>query len=314
MARLRRMIYQRGMVGHIYQRARSGFVLFYSAKDSLVFFTMFSLLAKKHRIRILGLCLMYNHVHILVTADGHKAISCFMQELSSKYSKAYNTRHSLKGRLLSTYGLSNKRGDKQHRTALAYLYNNPVEDRICERAEEWHWNFLAYADSTHPYSEKLALPKASARMRRAVATVKIIHSQSRPLSYEALDNLFTGLNAAERHQLVDFIVREYSVVDFDGAISYYGSYKNMLTAFSSNTGSEYEINEPRDTHSGTDFRKMAQHLASDRRHTDIGDIFRLTAEERIAYMNELVSRYGVTIDHARKFMHIETMDRKSLNI
>lgn len=33
MARLRRMIYQKGAVGHIFQRARSGFVVFYSVKD-----------------------------------------------------------------------------------------------------------------------------------------------------------------------------------------------------------------------------------------------------------------------------------------
>lgn len=48
------MIYQKGAVGHIFQRARSGFVVFYSVKDSLVFFTIFSLTAAKHRIRVLG--------------------------------------------------------------------------------------------------------------------------------------------------------------------------------------------------------------------------------------------------------------------
>ena len=63
------MIYQKGAVGHIFQRARSGFVVFYSVKDSLVFFTIFSLTAAKHRIRVLGLCLMYNHIHVLVEAD-----------------------------------------------------------------------------------------------------------------------------------------------------------------------------------------------------------------------------------------------------
>lgn len=121
MARLRRMIYQKGAVGHIFQRARSGFVVFYSVKDSLVFFTIFSLTAAKHRIRVLGLCLMYNHIHVLVEAEDHKTIARFMQELCSKFSKTYNIRHGLKGSLLSTYGLSNKRGGKQARTSLAYL-------------------------------------------------------------------------------------------------------------------------------------------------------------------------------------------------
>ena len=205
------MIYQKGAVGHIFQRARSGFVVFYSVKDSLVFFTIFSLTAAKHRIRVLGLCLMYNHIHVLVEAEDHKTIARFMQELCSKFSKTYNIRHGLKGSLLSTYGLSNKRGGKQARTSLAYLYNNPVEDRICKRAEDWRWNFLVYAESDHPYSDKLIPREASVSMRKALSRVKMLHAHGRPLSYEVLDDLFLSLNVSEKKQLIDFIVREYSI-------------------------------------------------------------------------------------------------------
>lgn len=299
------MIYQRGAVGHIFQRARSGFVVFYNVKDSLVFFTIFSLTATKYKIRVLGLCLMYNHIHILVEAENHETVARFIQEFCSKFSKAYNARHGLKGRLFTTFGLSNKRGDKQVRTSLAYLYNNPVEDRICKRAEEWHWNFLAYADTDHPYSERLILREASVGMRKAVAKVKTLHTHQRPLTYQVLDDLFKSLNMSEKMQLIDFIAREYSVIDFKRTIGYYGSYVNMLTAFSSNTGSEYDIREPHDPHSGAAYRKMTHHLASDKRFSGIEDVLRLPAEERIAYINELVSTCGVSIEHARKFLRIE---------
>ncbi len=303
------MIYQRGTVGHIFQRALSGFVVFYSVKDSLVFFTVFSLAASRHNIRVLGLCLMYNHIHILIEAEDHQDVAGFMRECCSTFSKAYNVRYGLKGRLFSTFGLSNKRGDKQIRTSLAYLYNNPVEDRICKRAEEWHWNFLAYAESDHPYSRKLVLREASVRMRRAASMVRVLHSHKRPLSYEALDSLFKDLNVNEKKQLVDFIVRKYSVINFARAISHYGSYGKMLTAFGSNTGSEYDIREPYEPHSGAAYRKMTHLLASDGRFSGIGDVMRLPAEGRIAYLNELVCRCGVSIDHARKFLHIKASDR-----
>ncbi len=306
------MIYQRGAVGHIYQRARSGFVVFYNVKDSLVFFTIFSLAAAKYKIRILGLCLMYNHIHVLIEAENHEIVARFVQEFCSKFSKAYNARHGLTGRLFSTFGLSNKYGDKQIRTSLAYLYNNPVEDRICKRAEEWHWNFLAYADSEHPYSEKLILREASVGMRKAVAKVRTLHAHQRPLTYEVLDGLFKSLNMSEKMQLVDFIVKEYSVIDFKKAISYYGNYVNMLTAFGSNTGSEYDIREPHDPHSGAAYRKMTHHLASDKRFSGIEDVLRLPAEERIAYLNELVTACGVSLNHARKFLRIEAVERKPL--
>ena len=257
---------------------------------------------------MLGLCLMYNHIHVLVEAEDHKAIARFMQELCSKFSRTYNIRHGLKGSLFSTYGLSNKRGGKQIRTSLAYLYNNPVEDRICKRAEEWHWNFLAYANSDHPYSEKLVLREAAVGMRKAARTVRTLHAHQRPLTYEVLDALFKSLNITEKKQLVDFIVREYSVIDFKSTISYYGSYGNMLTAFSSNTGSEYDICEPHDPYSGMAYRKMTHHLASDKRFSGIEDVLQLPAEERIAYLNELAIACGVSLNHARKFLRIEAVE------
>ena len=306
------MIYQRGAIGHIYQRARSGFVVFYNVKDSLVFFTIFSLTATKYKIRVLGLCLMYNHIHVLIEAGDHEIVARFMQEFCSRFSRAYNARHHLTGRLFSTFGLSNKYGNKQVRTSLAYLYNNPVEDRICKRAEEWHWNFLAYVDSDHPYSQKLIMREAAVGMRKAVATIRMLHAHERPLTYEVLDDLFKSLNINEKKQLVDFIVREYSVIDFRNAVSYYGCYRDMLTAFSSNTGSEYDIREPHDPHSGAAYRNMARHLAADKRFSGIDDVLKLPAEARIAYLNELVSACGVSLNHARKFLRIEAVERKPL--
>lgn len=86
----------------------------------------------------------------------------------------------------------------------------------------------------------------------------------------------------------------------------------MLTAFSSNTGSEYDIREPHDPYSGADYKKMTHHLAADGRFSGIEDVLRLQAEERIAYLNELISRCGVSIEHARKFLRIEAVEDKTL--
>ena len=309
MARLRRMIYQKGAVGHIFQRARSGFVVFYSVKDSLVFFTIFSLTAAKHRIRVLGLCLMYNHIHVLVEAEDHKTIARFMQELCSKFSKTYNIRHGLKGSLLSTYGLSNKRGGKQARTSLAYLYNNPVEDRICKRAEDWRWNFLVYAESDHPYSDKLIPREASVSMRKALSGVKMLHAHGRPLSYEVLDDLFLSLNVSEKKQLIDFIVREYSVIDFKRVISYYGSYRNMLTAFSSNTGSEYDIREERHHNPDTSYGQMMNYVVRYDYVTRAKDVILLPIKEKNVLMRILVRDTMADEWQALKFLGMDLPSR-----
>lgn len=291
-------------VAHIFQRARNGFVVFYNVKDSLFFITSFCIIARRHGVKVLALCLMYNHVHILLDTDDKESIRLFIKELMSYFCKSYNRRYGLSGVLFDSYGVSLKKGDKAIRTALAYVNNNPVEDHICGKAEEWRWNFLAYSDSEHPYSEKVNLGIASRRLRRAVAKVKYLHATERPLTYEVLDNLFDSLAIKEKQQLVDLIINEYAIVDFRLAISFYGDYDKMLIAFASNTGSEYEISEPFDPHSGQAYRKMADFLARDNRFKSIGEVINLPLGKLVEYLDELVSQCGVRQCHAMKFLHI----------
>lgn len=300
----RRRSRQLNSAAHIFQRAVSGFVVFYNVKDSLFFLTLSYMIAKRCEVRLLGLCLMHNHVHVLLDTCDLRLIRRFVRELMSYFSKSYNRRYGVSGALFDKFGVSFKNGDKAIRSALAYVYNNPVEDHICHRAEEWRWNFLAYSKSAHPFSEKIVLSSSSRRMRRAAERVRFLRSSGQPLTYEVLDGLFGDLSASEKRQLVDLIVCEYSVVDFESAISYYGSYEEMLTAFASNTGSECDFSEPFDPYSGQAYGKMASYLAKDGRYRSIGDVFRLPLNMLTEYLGELVSHCGVRQSHAMKFLHI----------
>lgn len=270
----------------------------------MFFLTLSYMIAKRCEVRLLGLCLMHNHVHVLLDTCDLRLIRRFVRELMSYFSKSYNRRYGVSGALFDKFGVSFKNGDKAIRSALAYVYNNPVEDHICHRAEEWRWNFLAYSKSAHPFSEKIVLSSSSRRMRRAAERVRFLRSSGQPLTYEVLDGLFGDLSASEKRQLVDLIVCEYSVVDFESAISYYGSYEEMLTAFASNTGSEYDFSEPFDPYSGQAYGKMASYLAKDGRYRSIGDVFRLPLNMLTEYLGELVSHCGVRQSHAMKFLHI----------
>ena len=189
----KRKIIPRGVAVHVFQRASHGFVVFYNSKDSLVFFTIFCVLAVRHNVRVLGLCIMHNHIHILLEDVTSDEVTNFMRNLNSWFTKVYNFRYGLSGNLSDTYGLSVKKDDKAVRTALAYVNNNPVESRMCHRAEEWRWNFIAYAGSKHPYSEKVALSRASAGLRRSIKKVEYFRAAGKPLLYERLDELFDPL-------------------------------------------------------------------------------------------------------------------------
>lgn len=301
----RRKSHLENTVAHVFQRARSGFVVFYNVKDSLFFITLLSVTAKRHGIKVLGLCLMHNHIHMLLETDDAEVVRKFVRDLMSVFSRHYNLRHGIPGKLFDRYGVSFKRGDKAIRTSLAYVNNNPVEDHICQKAEDWRWNLLTYSVSQHPYSEKIALAAASRRLRKAVAEVKYFKKTGSPLTYTILDSIFEGATVDEAKQLVDHIVSEYSVIDYERAIGYYGSYEKMLSAFANNTGSEYDITEPFDPHSGQAYRKMAALMANDRRFKDIGDVLRLPLPKLTEYLAEIIQRCDVRQSHAMKFLHIE---------
>lgn len=299
----KRKKYARTVLLHVYQRTVSRGLIFYAVKDFLVFFTIFSLYAERHRIRVLGLCLMFDHIHVLIEADSHAAVSAFIHDYTTVFSRVWNRRFGQSGQLFERYGLAGKQGDKARRTALAYVYNNPVEARLCKTAERWQWNFLAYARSRNPFSEPVVLRNASTRLRRAIQVVRDERAHRRLLTYGWLDRLFDGLSLTECRQLADQIVSVYSMIDYDRASGHYGSYEEMLLAFRSNTGSEYEIKEDFDRHSGQMYVRMASFIAQEKRFRNIGDLFKLPVEEQIEYANQLLSHCGADPFQVRKFLH-----------
>lgn len=123
-------------VMHIYQRTISGFNLFYSIEDFLVFYTIVAVQARKQRLCLLGLCLMIDHIHILVRPDNLKHLSCFMSACTSLYVREFNARTGRSGSLFEPrYGSAVKMDGKRIRAAIAYLFNNPVEKRLCRMAD-----------------------------------------------------------------------------------------------------------------------------------------------------------------------------------
>lgn len=54
---------------HIYQRSVEGFNIFYGIEDYLVFFMIFSVVARLYKVTILELCIMINHIHVLLACE-----------------------------------------------------------------------------------------------------------------------------------------------------------------------------------------------------------------------------------------------------
>lgn len=241
---MRRRKFLSGSPNHIYQRSQNGSVIFYSLEDCLVYFTVFCTCAKRYGVTVLGLCEMYDHIHQLVEAPDLPTLSGFERMVNMTFSYEYygdlkrgaegfvSDRNITSGSVSVTipnighlfqspFGSAPKIGNKKIRTSIAYLYNNPVERNIHQEAIKWRWNFLAYAFSDHPFSEKLSRRVASTKMRKNLKEIEGCCSRGSYLRYPQLHRMFDGLSPEEKNQLIDFIVITYNVIEYDRLSSYY---------------------------------------------------------------------------------------------
>ena len=180
--RVRRRRFLEDEVHHIYQRTINRFNIFYDLEDYLVYYTIFSVAARQYGVIVLGLCLMFDHIHMLIKTDVRVRMSEFVRQVTCMFVREQNNDVGRKGSLFQArFGSAPKRGLKLLRTAINYLFNNPVEKKLCTRAEEFRWNFLAYAVSSHPFSDPLIIRQASRSLKRAIKEVDLAESEDRHL-------------------------------------------------------------------------------------------------------------------------------------
>ena len=300
----KRIVYS-DTLNHCYQRAADKVVLFYSVSDFLSFFTMFCIQAARRKVCILALCLMYDHFHTSAKAKSPAELSSLMNQTTSIYSRQNNNLCHRKGQLFQYhFGSAPKKTEKAIRTNIVYVGNNSVERKITKKAEEYRWNFLAYAKSDHPFSEPLVIRRASWPMKNAVSEVKAFHGRGQHLTYQTLQRLFAPLSHAEKEQLVDFIISTYNVIDYDAAIRYFGSYENMLEAMHVTTGSEYDIKEHFTGWTDECYPTLVKLVLRKTGLTDIHEMFALNESRRRQLMEYLKGRTDATDRQLEKFLRI----------
>lgn len=180
----------------------------------------------------------------------------------------------------------------------------PVERKIVQRAEEYRWNFLAYARNRHPFSQALDSSKASRPLRAALSEAKQCQEQGKWLHYAQLDRWMKRLKASEVQQLTDAVIGIWNIIDYEDAISYYGSYDAMLHSFHDNTGSEYEIKEDRDRYSDTVYADCTRILLQDGYIRSVREIPSLSYGEKQRLYRLLLQRTQAKPKQVRKYLHV----------
>ena len=291
-------------VHHIYQNTPKGYLIFYSFQDYLVFYSIVSAVARRFDVQILGICLMIDHVHLVVYVRDPGQLRGFIRYYTSLFTIKYNNWYGRKGSVFNTpFGCVPKPGHKKTRTAIAYLYNNPVECHLFERTEEARWNFLAYAAEKSPFSEKLRMDRVRWELRKALEQVKDSAKRSIPLEYAMLERITKNLSFKELQQFIDYTVRLYNFIDYQALIRYYGSYDDLVTAINSNTGNEYDIKEDTFAKDHRIYEKMITRLCGGKERT-MKDILAMPYAERQRLGRSLSYNPGASQKEIQKLLRL----------
>ncbi|MCR4860433.1 MAG: transposase [Bacteroidales bacterium] len=229
---------------HVYQITADRGICFYTSSDCLVWFTLLCVLARKYSIRILSVCIMLNHYHIQLRASSALALSSFMRDLTARFTRAYNRRYGISGRLfLGQFCNASKNKENKIKDNYIYICNNPVVKYASPRAEQYRWNFLAYMESRNPFSETLDPERCPETMRQVLAVVRSRRKAGRPVDYLFFGGLYSRLTDQEKRQVLDYIVTEYNVIDYVEVRRKWGSYRKICEMLSTVSGSEYDLAE-----------------------------------------------------------------------
>jgi len=268
----------------------------------LVFYTICSVISRKHEVQILALCIMPDHFHIGALADSRFSVRPFVSEVQAYYTKSFNKFYGRVGRLFSKgFGSSVKRGLKDIISTLNYINNNPGVGNLTDRAEHTLWNFLAYHDTDRFLSNGGHSNTRS--YRRAVEEVKVYRRDDKPLNHNLLYRIMKPLDNDDKARLADFIICQYAFINYNRAANFYGSWKDMLTAANSNTGNDHLVKEVIETRDYKPYVVLSNALRM--LHFDSREIFARTPEDRISLAYDLSALVPTASwRHIEKFLHL----------
>ena len=256
------------------------------------------------------MCMMIDHVHLLASATSLMQMAGFISAYTSLYVREFNAWTGRSGTLFEPlYGSAMKMEMKKIRSAIAYMLNNPVEKRLCMRAKGYRWNFLKYYDpeKTSPVRRRKDL---SRRLQRALKMTDEAYRNGEYLRYAFLKRIYNGLDTQEKEVLTDYIITLYLPFQKDMPDKYFKSYREMVIAVDSNTGSEYDIDEKHYCKTDVPYREMTKYLKR-KGITDAKKLITESTEVKRRYFSMLKENTSATPVQIRKFLHISPAQTKT---
>jgi len=135
---------------HVTNRGVERRRLFFDDPDYGQFLGLLARGRRKFAIRMLGLCLMPNHFHLVIQPEEEGALSAYLHWVQGIYSRELRERTQTvgHGHVFQQRFWSGPIEDGFHLlNVLRYVEANPVKGELVAKAEDWPWGSLAFRHS-----------------------------------------------------------------------------------------------------------------------------------------------------------------------
>ena len=137
---------------HITQRGVDRCEVFSSDLDRITYLRLLQENLSDAAVRILGYCLMSNHVHLVAIPAKEESLSILFRRLHGRYAQYYNARVGRSGHLWQNRFFACMLGPTHLWAALAYVERNPVRAGMVEKPADYPWSsasaHLTFTDQT----------------------------------------------------------------------------------------------------------------------------------------------------------------------
>ncbi len=128
---------------HITQRGVDRREVFSAEQDRLTYLRLLQENLSDASVRILGYCLMTNHVHLIALPAREDSLSILLRRVHGRYAQYYNARSGRSGHLWQNRFFACMLGSSHVWSAMAYVERNPVRAGMVEQAAEYRWSSAA---------------------------------------------------------------------------------------------------------------------------------------------------------------------------
>ena len=132
-----------GLPHHLTHRGNNRQEVFRDEEDRLTYLALLRHYAPKHGLKVLGYCLMTNHVHLAAVPEREDSLARAMGCAHLRYAQAFNWRYGECGHRWQGRFYSCALDDSHLIAALRYVERNPVRAGMTARAWEYGWSSAA---------------------------------------------------------------------------------------------------------------------------------------------------------------------------